>query len=62
MIKEIIDIIPNTIKNFGQINLRKILASLVLIISLIPGATSKDWKRTNPIIIPAFINGIIFNI
>tara|TARA_Y100001958_G_scaffold102579_1_gene71345 strand:- start:98 stop:223 length:126 start_codon:yes stop_codon:yes gene_type:complete len=40
--KEIIEMIPITIKNFGQINLRKILASLVLINSFIPGATSKD--------------------
>ena len=42
MMKEIMDIIPIIKKNFGQINLRKRLASLVLIISFIPGATSKD--------------------
>tara|TARA_B100000886_G_scaffold198446_1_gene136801 strand:+ start:455 stop:583 length:129 start_codon:yes stop_codon:yes gene_type:complete len=42
MTKEIIDIIPTTIKNFGHINLRKRLASFVLINSFIPGATSKD--------------------
>ena len=60
--KEIMDIIPIIKKNFGQINLRKRLASLVLTISFIPGATSKDWKRIIPIIIPEFMNGAIFNI
>tara|TARA_B100001027_G_scaffold2028_1_gene1375 strand:+ start:879 stop:1040 length:162 start_codon:yes stop_codon:yes gene_type:complete len=43
--KEIMDIIPIIKKNFGQINLRKRLASLVLIISFIPGATTRIEKE-----------------
>ena len=38
-------------KNFGQINLKKTLASCLLIILLTEGAISKDWNKITPIII-----------
>ena len=55
-IKETMEIV---IKKFGHINLKKILASLVLTSLLIPGAINRDWKIVIPIIMPALISGKI---
>ena len=58
MISAISDIIMIVIKYFGQINLKKILASEVLTSLLIAGAIRRDWNRVIPMIIPELIIGI----
>ena len=44
----------------GQIYLKKILESWVLIILLTAGATKIDWNKIIPIITPENINGKLF--
>ena len=59
MRSEIKETMVIVIKKFGHINLKKILASLVLTSLLIPGAINSDWNRVIPIIMPALISGKI---
>ena len=47
-------------KNLGQMYLKKILASWLLIILFTPGATKIDWKKIIPMITPDNINGKLF--
>lgn len=47
-------------KNLGQIYLKKILESWVLIILFTAGATKIDWNKIIPIITPENINGKLF--
>ena len=47
-------------KNLGQMYLKKILASWLLIILFTLGATKIDWKKIIPMITPDNINGKLF--
>ena len=47
-------------KNLGQMYLKKILASWLLIILFTAGATKIDWNKIIPIITPENINGKLF--
>ena len=47
-------------KNLGQMYLKKILASWLLIILFTPGATKIDWNKIIPMITPDNINGKLF--
>ena len=47
-------------KNLGQMYLKKILESWVLIILFTAGATKIDWNKIIPIITPENINGKLF--
>ena len=49
-------------KNFGQINLKKTLASLTLIILFTAGAIKADWNKITAIIAAEHMTGIFFNI
>lgn len=49
-------------KNFGQINLKKTLASLTLIILFTAGAIRADWNKITAIIAAEHMTGIFFNI
>ena len=49
-------------KNFGQINLKKTLASFTLIILFTAGAIRADWNKTTARIAAEHMTGIFFNI
>lgn len=49
-------------KNFGQINLKKTLASLTLIILFTAGAIKADWNKITAIIAAEHMTVIFFNI
>ena len=58
--KEASEMTAMIIKNLGQINLKKVLASIVFTNLFMEGATSTDWNKIIPTITAENIKGKFF--